>query len=193
MSRTDIVKKNLRAEIKEMRMSLDGEHKERLDRGVFENLLKCDDFLNAETVLVYKSTGIEVGTDRIIDYCLENGMKTALPRCFAGGVMKFYYYDRNTELEKSKFGIYEPYENPENEVCDFSRTVCIVPGLAFDNEGYRLGYGGGFYDRFLAAHEDIVTIGICYGMNMTEKLVRNEFDRNTAWVVTENKLEVYNG
>lgn len=190
MSETDKIKNTLRAEIKGIRKSINSEKKQILDRGVFENLMKCRKFLEADTVLVYMSTEIEVGTDAIIDYCLENEIRVALPRCFGGGVMKFYYYDGKSQLEKSKFGIYEPYEIAENEVMDFENTVCIVPALSFDSEGYRLGYGGGFYDRFLAKYEDIISVGICYEMNISEKLVRNDFDRKVNYVVTENKLEV---
>ncbi len=193
MSPTDNIKNEMRVSIKGMRKNLDKDTKNILDKGVFENLLKCEGILNADTVLLYRSTDIEVGTERIIDYCLENGIKVALPRCFSGHKMKFYYYDKNTSLEKSKFGIYEPYEDEKNEVLEIHNTVCIVPALAFDHEGYRLGYGGGFYDRFLASHEDIVTIGICYSMNIVENLVRNEFDRKVLYVVTENKPEVDNG
>lgn len=194
MSETDSVKNRLRSEIKAMRRSMNKEDKKILDDGIFENLLKCGEIVNAGTVLVYRSTDIEVSTEKIIAYCLEHGIKTALPRCFKGGVMKFYYYNGKAALERSAFGIYEPYADESLEVRDFdSKTVCIVPALAFDSEGYRLGYGGGFYDRFLAAHEEIIPVGICYSENIFGQLARNEFDRKAAYVVTEKNLEAYNG
>lgn len=189
MSETDIVKNRLRSEIKAMRRGLDRETKAELDEGVFRNLLKNGEFLKARTVLVYKSTGIEVGTERIIEYCLENNIRTALPRCLENHAMNFYYYDGSTPLEKSAYGIYEPSEDAENEVRDFRGSVCIVPALAFDREGYRLGYGGGYYDRFLARHTEVLPIGICYSENIKERLVRNEFDRKAAYVVTEKNPE----
>lgn len=194
MSEIDNEKNRLRSEIKTMRRGMNKEDKKILDDGVFENLLKCSEFVNAETVLVYKSTEIEVSTEKIIAYCLENSIKTALPRCFKNSVMKFYYYDGKAVLEKSAFGIYEPYADESLEVRKFdSKTVCIVPALAFDKDGYRLGYGGGFYDRFLAAHENIIPVGICYSGNIFGQLVRNEFDHKAAYVATEKNLEAYNG
>lgn len=193
MNETDILKNKLRGEIRAFRRSMEKEYKRKLDDMIYENLLKCREFLNAGTVLIYKSTEIEVSTDRIIEYCLKKGIKTALPRCFAENKMVFYRYGGGEELEISGYGIYEPYENEKNEVTSFENTVCILPALAIDSEGYRLGYGGGYYDRFLAEHMDIITIAVCYSENMTDKLVHNEFDRRTAFAVTEKSLEVYNG
>lgn len=194
MSEIDNAKNKLRFEIKSMRRNMNKEDKRLLDDSIFSNLLKCSEFVNAETVLVYKSTEIEVCTEKIIAYCLENSIKTALPRCFKGSKMKFYYYDGKAALERSAFGIYEPYADDSLEVRSFdSKTVCIVPALAFDRQGYRLGYGGGFYDRFLAAHEEITPVGICYSGNIFGRLIRNEFDRKAAYVATEKNLEAYNG
>ena len=193
MTETDIIKNKLRAELKTMRKGIGNSRKSILDLKIFSNVLKCEAFKNAKTVLAYKSTDIEVGTDAIIKYCLENGKKIALPKCMNGGLMKFYYYNGNTPLVKSTFGIMEPIEDENNEIKSFENTVCILPALAFDNEGYRLGYGGGYYDRFLSAHENLITIGICYFDNIQSRLVRNGFDRNAAFVATEKSLEAYNG
>ncbi|MCM1227379.1 MAG: 5-formyltetrahydrofolate cyclo-ligase [Clostridium sp.] len=192
MSDIDIEKNMLRREIKKFRADMDIDHKKTLDSRIYANLLKCDEFFKADTVLIYNSTQIEVSTGKIIEYCLERRKKTAIPRCFPENKMKFYFYDGIEELEKSKFGIYEPRESIENEVKNFDNTVCILPALAVDREGYRLGYGGGYYDRFLSEHE-VVTIALCYSENMVNKLVHNEFDRRTAFAVTEKSLEVYNG
>lgn len=193
MTEIDIIKNKLRIQIKTMRKNIDNNHKKLLDINIFKNILKCEAFNNAETVLVYNSTKIEAGTELIIKHCLENGKKTALPRCMKDRLMKFYYYGDNTILKKSAFGIMEPIEDEKNEVKSFENTVCILPGLAFDKEGYRLGYGGGFYDRFLSVHENIIPIGICYSDNIIDRLVRNEFDRRAAYVITEKSLEAYNG
>lgn len=193
MSDRDSVKNQLRREIKAMRRGMDKLKKARLDDAICRNLISGGILDNAEAVLVYHSTEIEVGTDKIIEYCFDNGIKTALPRCISGCEMKFYYYDKGETLQKSDFGIMEPLENPEREVKSFEKTVCIVPALSYDKEGYRLGYGGGFYDRFLAEHEEILPVGICYGENICERLVRNEFDRRVSVVVTEKNPEENDG
>lgn len=193
MTEADIIKNKLRIQIKTMRKNIDNNNKKLLDINIFKNILKCEAFNNAETVLVYNSTEIEAGTELIIKHCLENGKKTALPRCMNDRLMKFYYYSDNTILKRSAFGIMEPIENEKNEVKSFENTVCILPGLAFDKEGYRLGYGGGYYDRFLSVHESIIPIGICYSDNIIDRLVRNEFDRRADYVITEKNLEAYNG
>lgn len=194
MNGTDAIKNQLRIQIKKIRRSLSQEEKKQLDAGVFENLLKCRELIESETVLIYNSTEIEVGTEKIIDYCLEQGKKVALPRCFKDHRMKFYFYNRNTPLEKSAYGILEPFEDESLEVKEIgSKAICILPALAFDKNGYRLGYGGGYYDRFLAEHSSLITVGICYSRNICDQLVHNEFDQRAAYVATENNLEAYNG
>ena len=193
MSDKDILKNQMRREIKAMRRSMDKSEKAACDEAIFRNLVLSGVLSNAETVLVYHSTEIEVGTEKIIAYCLENGIKTALPRCTTGHRMNFYYFEKGDTLQKSDFGIMEPFENPEREVKSFEKTVCIVPALSYDKDGYRLGYGGGFYDRFLAEHEEILPVGICYNENICEMLVRNEFDRKVSLVVTEKNPEENNG
>lgn len=192
MNNTDEIKKNLRTEFKNLRRNMDTHNKDKLDEHIYRNLLECSVFQNAGSILIYKSTEIEVSTERIIRYCIDNKIKTALPKCFGKGKMKFFRYDGNEDkLEKSVYGIYEPNENHAPEVKTFENTVCIVPALAIDNDGYRLGYGGGYYDRFLAEHEEIISVVLCYCENITDRLVHNKFDRKAAFAVTEKGLEVY--
>ena len=192
MSESDIIKKQLRSESLAMRRSMDIQRKKSLDVGVYSKLICSGILQSVRTVLIYNSTDIEVDTNSIINYCLENGIKTALPRCFSEHRMRFYFYDGCGSLERSRYGIYEPLENPSCAVCSFEDTLCIAPALACDGEGYRLGYGGGYYDRFLAEHEEIETAAICYSENKSEILFHNALDRRMSYVVTEKGLEVYN-
>ncbi len=192
MNETDIAKNKLRMQVKNMRLNMNKSYKSSLDNKITAKLIESGVLNNADTVLIYKSTDIEVSTDGIIEYCLKSDKKIAIPRCFEGHRMKFYYYDGNEELERSKYGILEPYENIEHEVVYSDNTVCIVPALAIDKTGYRLGYGGGFYDRFLAEHSNILPVIICYSENIIDSLVHDQFDRRAALAVTENGPEVCN-
>lgn len=144
------IKKQLRLKIKKERAEIIKAEKKQLDKKIADNLIKSCILDKSKLVLIYLSTDIEVGTERIIEYCLENAIKIAVPRCIGPRIMNFYLYDRNTKLEKSKFGIYEPYDDDERKINSFDNAICIVPGLSFDKRGYRLGYGGGFYDTLLS-------------------------------------------
>ena len=79
----------------------------------------------------------------------------------------------------------EPY-GTENDIVDLSENIiCIVPGLTFDLNGYRLGYGGGYYDRFLCENNRLITVGLCYQNNLTDKLIINQYDMPVNYIITE--------
>ena len=192
MNEIDIKKFDLRKKYKRQRIETDNKYKLTADRLILENIKKCNAFNTAETILIYKSTDIETNTDLIIRHCFSERKKIALPRCGAEHSMNFYYYDEGEPLEISRYGIAEPFQNENRIVTDFSKCVCVVPGLAFDRTGYRLGYGGGYYDRFLSVN-NIISVGICYFRFIADKLPLDKYDKNVDFLVTEEFLEGYNG
>lgn len=187
------LKQEIRTRIKNERRSLSDNIKELLDNKISDNLIKSGLLDKSKIVLVYLSTEIEVDTKKIINYCLQNNIRIAVPRCFGERKMNFYYYDSNIKLEKSKFGIYEPADNDDNKVTSFVNALCVVPALSYDKAGYRLGYGGGYYDTFLADNPDVKTVGICYSQHISDILPVDKFDKNVNYLITENKMEVCNG
>lgn len=189
----DNIKKQLRIKYKNYRKNMPENLKSKYDSEIFHNLLKCDVFQNADMVLTYISTDIEINTLEIINYCLNNNKKVAVPKCIDKHNMNFYYYNNSIVLKKSEYGIYEPCCNEKNIAVITDKTVCIVPGLSFDLNGNRLGYGGGYYDRFLDKHNNLITIGLCYQDNISDKLITNEHDICVDYIITENSLEVCNG
>ncbi len=187
------LKKQLRLKIKKERADIIKSDKNQLDMKIADNLIKSGILDTSKLVLVYLSTDIEVGTEHIISHCLENSIKMAVPRCVGPRKMNFYLYDKNTKLEKSKFGIYEPYEDDEKKVTSFENAICIVPGLSFDKKGYRLGYGGGFYDTLLSDNKKMTTVGICYSCHISDELPKGIYDKNVKFIITENNMEVCDG
>ncbi|MGN1481613.1 5-formyltetrahydrofolate cyclo-ligase [Porcipelethomonas sp.] len=187
------IKAQLRQDIKYMRKHMNPDIKKNSDEEIYNNLLTLDVFKKAELILAYMSTNIEINTDKIIEYCLNSSKTVALPRCIENNRMDFYYYNKKADLEKSAYGIYEPYPDKNNLLYSYENALCIVPGLAFDKKGYRLGYGGGYYDRFLSEHKNIITVGLCYQENIKDKLIRNEYDIHVNYIVTEKSMEVCNG
>ena len=102
--------------------------------------------------------------------------------------MEFYYLRSfDEDLESGAFGVLEPKIGRCEKMTDFSNSICIVPGLAFDNEGYRLGYGKGYYDRFLCNYPG-VKIGICYASCVKRELPHGFYDVPVGILVTDRYL-----
>ena len=177
-------KQRLREKIKSQRRSLPAAVKEGRDRRVRNHMLRLRQYQSASTVLAYMSTTIEVDTRSILEDALKKGKRVALPRCVPGTrLMEFYYIRSFDELEKGAYGILEPCA--ACEPCrDFQGSICIVPALCYDRSGYRLGYGGGYYDRFLSGYPGI-KIGIIYAQNLCRALTHGKFDQHVDLVVSD--------
>lgn len=179
------IKSELRSEFKRKRSTL--ENKEEKSFKICNNFLNSDTYKNADTILCYSSVNDEVNTDLIIKKSLKDGKITALPRCINNnGLMKYYIINSLSDVKKGMFGISEP-DVDCRELIDFKNSVCIVPALSFDISGYRLGYGKGFYDRFLEKYS-FKTVGLCYNDLIVSDLPKNEFDRNVNAVISENGI-----
>lgn len=153
------------------------------DERIYNNLIKHDMIAGCSTFLVYASSHIEVDTRRFIEKMLSEGKTVAVPKC-EGKKMRFLTVDSLSALVRSRFGVDEPADGTEITV--FGDTVCIVPALRFDRNGFRLGWGGGFYDRFLAGYTGF-SAGICYEQCCGEVPVC-EYDLNVDTVITENGI-----
>lgn len=182
------IKKKLRAEAREMRRSMSPEKKTLLDRKIKSKLLNLWAVREAEAVLCYVSTEIEVDTREVINTLLKNGKRVAVPRCEGEkSDMNFYFINSLDELSPGSFGVDEPEPSDELRVKVTENTVCIVPAFLFDENGYRLGYGKGYYDRYLS-HYHGSTIGICYDDNLKDRLFHGKYDRHVDMVVTDKRI-----
>lgn len=137
----------------------------------------------ADVILAYCSCGAEPDTRALLQWLLKTGKQTALPVCERTGVMQFYLVHDGTDLQPGAYGIPEPKGRVSPVLTD--RTLCIVPGLAFTADGNRLGQGGGYYDRFLAAHPELRTMGITYRCRLRETVPCEVHDSSVDIVVTE--------
>lgn len=182
------VKKKLRAEAREMRRSMCPEKKKTIDRKIKNKLLNLWAIRGCDKILCYVSTEIEVDTREFIEALLQMGKRVAVPRCEGErSNMNFYYINSLEELVTGSFGVMEP--DPANCVMvgDTNNAVCIVPAFMFDKSGYRLGYGKGYYDRYLSRYNG-TTIGICYAENLKDELFHGKYDRAVDMVVTEREI-----
>ncbi|MEG1869729.1 MAG: 5-formyltetrahydrofolate cyclo-ligase, partial [Oscillospiraceae bacterium] len=181
-------KSDLRSHMKAIRKGMEPQLKAKLDRKIFKRLTSLREYHEADTLLTYVSSAIEVDTIRLINHSIALGKNVAVPRCDPSkhGLMEFYYINSFSELEKGTFGILEP--NPEfcTKVGNSGgNKLCIVPALSYDMLGYRLGYGGGYYDRFLACF-DGKKVGIIYKDCLSKRLIHGRYDVPVDVLVTEN-------
>lgn len=110
---------------------------------------------------------------------------TAVDGTPAESRMAFHRWQPGESLHRNRFGIDEPLPEAAEMPSQLDSGTVLVPGLMFDRLGYRLGYGGGYYDRFLGSHSAWLKIGVCFGDEMVENLPQGEYDVAMDWVVTE--------
>ena len=130
-------------------------------------------YQNAKTIYGYLPYNQEVRTVPMLERALKDGKKVAVPKVY-GEEMKFLYLDDLTAVAKGYAGIPEPIA--DEPVAHDETALVLMPGLAFDPQGHRIGYGGGFYDKFLAAEPNHPTLALCYEFQMLPKLDVEDHD-----------------
>lgn len=179
------LKTRLREEYRAKRLQMSIEEKQDLDRQIHQKLKKLFQYRYNDTILIYVSKSIEVDTYQLIEAAWRDGKRVAVPKCIDGTrKMIFYYINSVQDLEKATFGVYEPKVDICMPLRNMSSGLCIVPGMAFDTDGYRLGYGKGYYDRFLSGFKGDV-VGICYSNCIQWKLPHGQYDRRVDAIVTD--------
>jgi len=182
-------KKELRKKAKELRDSIDMEQVARLSGIITGKVCNHPWFICSSTVFVYVSAGNEVKTTDIIETALKTGKRVCVPRVIPRVKMEAVPVNNiEQDLQKGFFDIMEPKPHlvpvSEEEI-----DLVIVPGLVFDRNGFRIGYGGGYYDKFLARiRGDCRTMGIAFAFQVVDRLPAEDHDMNVMAVVTENEL-----
>lgn len=176
-------KARLRAELRGEIEALPAEYTAQSDRAITQKLLKLPEIARAKTVLAYVSVRREVSTHELIRSLLSENKRVALPVCGDNGEMNFFLISSEKELRPGKFGIPEPGQ--ENPAVPEKGDVIIVPALSCDGSGNRLGHGGGYYDRYLAAHDKAFSVCLCRKRLMCNVIPTEETDVPTDAVVTD--------
>ena len=190
MSITDIrpLKTALRQKYRTIRLQMPTDVRATADERIADRVRSLRQYQSCSMLLTYVSTDIEVDTLHIIDTALQDGKTVAVPRCVDGTrLMEFYRILSIDELHAGSFGVREPAADPDRLISDFSSSMCIVPAFSYDWRGYRLGYGKGYYDRFLANYSGDI-IGICYSNCVQRSLPHGRYDRRVKLLVTEKYI-----
>lgn len=184
-------KRALRREARARRDGLSPEERERMSDEVAENVVALPAVADATMVMAFSSFGSEVDTGPIIERLERDGRRVSLPRVEGRDIVAVAYRSGDRVIPTS-FGAMEPAGG--EKVAPEEIDLVIVPGLAFDRSGHRVGYGRGFYDRFLAAlRPDALTVGICFSVQLVDEVPQGRSDRPVDLVVTEHGLNGESG
>lgn len=177
-------KKMTRNAIKEMRLALKKEEVKERSEACVSKVLQFPELIEAKTVCVYMPAGNEIDTTEIIRYCKENGKRLAAPRV-SGDTMEFYYFTDETDMEQGAYDIWEP---TGTEAVEDEESLVIMPGVAFDLSCNRIGYGKGYYDRYLSAHPRMKKVALAYDFQIVGRIKREVHDVRPDMVVTESRV-----
>ena len=179
-----MVKNKLRAEYRQKRTDLPRETKEEYDSRIADVFCRLISYKYASQVLFYASTPDEISTEKIFQNAIRDGKACYFPRCYAESKMKYFRAYSLDELKEDAFNIKAPLDSAE-EYTPQPSDICIVPAMAYDKKGYRLGYGKGFYDRFLSGFDGI-KVGFCYKDFLVPDLPKGRFDVSVDLLVTQD-------
>ena len=182
-------KKDLRKIILNKRNSIDNNTKEEMDREIFNKLINLDLYKEAKNIFIYLSFGSEIDTKPIIDRALEEGKEVYIPNVYKiNKEMRAIRLNTFEDLEKNSMGILEPKDD-FNFIAKEKIDLIIVPGAVFDFKGNRIGYGGGYYDRFLSNIKDKRNkIVLAYNLQIVDNIEAEEHDIKVDYIITNSRI-----
>ena len=183
------LKNALRAEYKQIRAEMPEDIHRARDEKICSVITSLASYRFAHTVLMYAPSGSEIDVSPVALHAIAAGKKIAYPLCnVKDHTMVFKLVSHPSELLMGSYSIPEPAMECET-LTDLSDTVCLVPGLVFDKEGFRIGYGKGYYDRFLSTY-GASKLGIVYSDFVLDRVPRGRYDRCVDILVTERGVKV---
>ena len=189
-------KKQLRAKLKQLRDVLSKEEQSDLSYCITEKVVSHYDFGRAKNILIYMHYNSEVQTDGIILYAFMLGKRVFIPKV-EGSEMNFYEIRDLKECVNGFRGIPEPPQSAEIFQLSADRpkdeTLVILPGLGFDKECKRIGYGGGYYDKYLAANPNCMKMAIGYDMQCIDHVPVEETDISMDIIITDEQIILPDG
>lgn len=181
-----IEKKDFRRKCREIRKNIDEKQREKENQEIYAAFFELPEYKNAKSVFAYVSYGDEVDTISVIERILADGKKVLVPLCHKESHhMSAVLIDALSDLKKGAYGIPEPDENGivfEKDDID----LIIVPGLCFSEDGYRIGYGGGYYDRFLEGFNGL-SVGFAFSECIVKSVPTEKTDKKVDIIISGKK------
>ena len=175
-------KKTLRGRYLAERASLSAVEKQAIDRAIAQNILQSEFYQQAECIFCYVSTAEEIDTRMVLENALASGRTVCVPLCGKGGSMTARKITALSELQTGHYGILEPSDTAP-EIAPENIDLILAPALSCDRKGYRLGYGGGYYDRYLEQYPVPVKLGICFAFQLVDAIPAETFDQAADVVI----------
>lgn len=183
-----VEKATLRKKMVDKLADIQPKKKKAIEQQLMLNLLNTELWRNARTIGIYLSFGNEWETRGIIEEAWRQGKQVTIPKTIPETKeMKFYQIDNYSQVKKGHFGIEEPNINETIYIEKNKIDLLIVPGVVFSADGYRIGFGGGYYDRFLT---DFIhpTISLVWSKQLIKKVPTNKYDLPVQYIMTEKGM-----
>ncbi len=179
-------KADLRATLRAARRALTTEVRRETDRCISSHITDTDAYRNADCILLYAAVGGEVDLSRVAQEAYRDGKLVGYPRVEGDGIMHFYDVRSLTELVPDAYGIPAPRKDTRR-IAPRENTLMLLPALAIDHAGYRLGQGGGYYDRYLCTYPGVAA-GIVREDAYLPTLPHEGHDQAVTMIITEKQI-----
>lgn len=180
-------KKALRASIKQKRIALSIEYRQQASRKMQAELTRLPCYQAAEYIMLYMAMQDEVQLDELIAMVLKDGKKAVIPLVTGAGLMEAVELSDMADLVPDKYGIKTVSEEKRRLIAPDKIDLIIVPGVAFDKAGHRLGMGGGFYDRFMLRASRAVRAALAYDCQLLAAVPAEVHDLTVDYIITEKQ------
>lgn len=184
-----LIKNELRKKYLALRRDIKAEQKHDLDAAICRKITSTASYRYSDILLVYSALEDEVSLNELVFDALRQGKRVAFPRCIPNSFsMEFHFVESIDQLEKGSYSISEPPKDAPIWIPnDGEKALCIIPGVVFDRHGHRIGYGKGYYDRYLC-DKNIQRIGVAYSCLVVDELPHGRYDLAMDLVVSEKQM-----
>lgn len=177
-------KKYFREKMLNIRNNLDNNFVVKNSNIIQNNLLNIDEYINSKSIYIYMDINNEVNTKQIILNALDNNKKVAIPK-ISNNIMNFYYIQNINQVKKGYFNILEP---TTNDIALDDNSLIILPGIVFSKSKNRIGYGKGFYDKYLSVNNKNIKIALCYDFQIIDSIPHTKNDIPLDIIITEKRI-----
>lgn len=178
-------KQEIRDRINSIRKNLSQKDIEEKSRKIIDNLIRLEEYLNASTIMPYVSLNTEVDTKEFIKSELIKGKRSIVIPFVEGENIQVSYFKDFSELREGEFGVLEPMKKKRY---DGKIDLVIVPGVAFDLQGSRIGFGKGYYDRFLCRSKDSLKVALAFEEQIVDSIPNEFHDHPVDMIITEKRV-----
>lgn len=188
MEKSTETKADIRARALKLRAEIGQTERRKAEQEIKERLIGASFYEEAHCIYCYASFRDEVGTRAIIEESLKQGKKVAVPRVIGRRKMAFFFIKSMADLRPGAWSIPEPGPWCKKAPLPGSDTLVILPGAAFDRSGARVGYGGGFYDLYLAGNEECRRVALAFSVQCAGEIPKDVHDVCVEMIITEKEL-----